>query len=373
MDERAALVLLNSVRSLPTARLKKALAFFGCAVEVLKARPHDLVAAGGLTPLMAQQVERAKTRFNPAREMDQARQQGISVLILSDRAYPENLKEIFDPPQVLYVKGTLDQGDQNAVSVVGSRGASYYGLSCAQSFSYQLASWGLSVVSGMARGIDTAAHRGALEAGGRTIAVLGSGLDVIYPPENEELFAQIVGQGAVFSEFPLGTPPHAANFPMRNRIVSGLSKGVLVVEATQKSGALITARLAAEQGRDVFAIPGKVSSPTSLGTHELIKEGGHMVTEPEEILAALKPVLSCRLRPKGADAGVASGPLLSEEERCILGCLDDEPRPVDVIAEASGLSASQVQALLMRMELGGAVKVVPGRMYVKANSFKRSQ
>lgn len=365
MNERAALILLNSVPSLPTARFKKLIEVFGTAVAALKARRHDLVALGGLTPFMAGHVERAKETFDPGRELERARHQGIKILIQADEDYPENLKEIFDPPQVLYVKGCLDRADKNAVAIVGSRGASYYGLTCAGKFSERLSSWGLTVVSGMARGIDTAAHRACLGAGGRTIAVLGSGLDVVYPPENEALFAEIGEKGAVMSEFPLGTQPFAQNFPRRNRIVSGLSRGVLVVEATQMSGALITARLAAEQGRDVFAIPGKVSSATSSGTNDLIKDGGRMVTEPEEILNELKSVLSLERSSSRSlkDSGLVR--CCSADEARVLACLDDEPKHVDKISQELKCPVAEVLALLVPLELRRMVRSLPGKMYVK--------
>ncbi len=208
----------------------------------------------------------------------------LNVLTRQDDEYPQNLKNILYPPIVLYVKGRLKPQDCNSIAIVGSRLASFYGLSCAEKLAGELANYGLTVVSGMARGIDTASHRGALKQNGRTIAVIGSGFNRIYPPENKGLCEEIAGSGAVISEFPIDTPPEKENFPRRNRIISGLSLGVVVVEAARNSGALITADFALEQGREVFALPGKVDSSTSFGTNELIKQGAKLVSCVDDII-----------------------------------------------------------------------------------------
>ncbi|HQP92162.1 MAG TPA: DNA-processing protein DprA, partial [Candidatus Omnitrophota bacterium] len=287
-SEFEALLILNAVDIFGSIRIKKILKFFGSAKAALEAGPAELNSCGVFTPVMMQRFEAAKKNFIPAREIEEAKRLGVKIISLSDKEYPELLKEIYDPPVVLYVKGSFESCDINSIGVVGSRGASYYGLSCAKEFSSVLSRCGITIVSGMARGVDTSAHRAALDEIGRTVAVLGSGLKEIYPPENERLFYEIAEKGAVVSEFPLSTRPLAQNFPVRNRIISGLSRGILVVEANQKSGALITARFASEQSREVYAIPGKVSSQTSLGTNELIKSGAKMVTDPKEILSDLR-------------------------------------------------------------------------------------
>jgi len=370
MNDLQAYVIVNAAVTVPKNRVAKLFETFGNAKAVLAATPHDWVTSACLTPIMAARLDEARRCFPVDEEIRGAERSGVRIMTRDDADYPRNLKEIFDPPCVLYVKGAFDSDDTNAVAVVGSRGASYYGLSCARDFSAQFAAFGLTVVSGMARGIDTAAHRGALDASGRTLAVLGSGLDDVYPRENRGLCEQIAGAGAVISEFPLDTAPLAQNFPVRNRIVSGLSKGVLVVEASLKSGALITARLAAEQGREVFAIPGKLSSATSDGAHDLIKHGAHMATSPEEVLWALRSVFSlergkaARQSRKGTQVGAVR--LLTDEERRIFGVLNDEPKHIDVICRETGTDAARVAAVLLQMELKSAVKQVPGRMFVAA-------
>ena len=367
MNNLEALLLLNSVRAIPAARLRKLIDVFGKPSKVLDAKKHEWGAVGGLTPLMSAQLERALTAFDVQGERTLAEKNGIHIVTFYEPEYPEILKEISDPPLVLYVKGSFLPADINAVGVVGSRGASHYGLECARKFSLRLATFGLTIVSGMARGVDTSAHRGALDASGRTIAVLGSGLLDVYPPENESLFLQIASRGAVISEFSLKTPPHPLNFPIRNRIISGLSKGVLVVEANQRSGALITARYALEQNREVFAIPGKLTSETSSGTNDLIKQGARMVTEPEEILEELRPLLTLRpgkREPKG-ELPLESPVALSEEESAVVSHLDDEPRHIDILAAHAGVAAGRLLAILTQLELKGAVKQLPGKQFVK--------
>jgi len=365
MNNREALILLNSVEVIPSTRVKKMLEVFQEPTDVFQAALGELTARGGLTPFMARRVLDAPRRFSVSREMEEAQQMGVRIVTLLDDGYPQILKEIYDPPVVLYVKGGLLAADKNAVGVVGSRGASYYGLSCARQFSYELAQCGLTVVSGMARGIDTASHRAALDAGGRTLAILGSGLKKIYPPENRGLFEEIAQKSAVISQFPLDTPPWPQNFPVRNRIISGLSLGTLVVEASVKSGALITARCALEQGREVFAIPGKVSSPTSGGVHDLIKQGAKIVTDPKEILADLRPQLSLETTPSsvGTRAHEPSG--LSPHEREVVSHLSDEPVNVDDLKAETGLDMADLLALLGQLELKKIIKQLPGKTFVK--------
>lgn len=358
-----ALLVLNAVDAFGSVRVKKLLGFFGCAEKVLEADPRELSQTGFLTPVMLQRLKEVSRHFNPEKEIAEAQKKGITILTVYDDGYPLLLKEIYDPPVVLYIKGDLRDCDHNALGVVGSRGASFYGLSCAQEFSSFFARCGLTVVSGMARGIDTAAHRAALDSKGRTLAVLGSGLLDIYPPENEKLFAEIAEKGAVVSEFPLYTPPLAKNFPVRNRVISGLARGVLVVEASDKSGALITARFALEQSREVYAIPGKVSSATSAGTHALIKQGAKMVTTPQEILEDM------RFNFELSSSGPMESPYfcagLDPRESSVVVHLSDEPKGLDDIACATGLKMADLLSVLTHLELKKIIKQLPGKTFVK--------
>ncbi len=365
MDNFQSLVLLNMVDCIGSVRIRKLLEAFGEPRSIFQASLHELSNSGILTPFMASKVFGAKNSFSVEKEIQAARDQGVRIMTISDADYPSLLKEIYDPPVVLYVKGGFIPADVNAVGVVGSRGASFYGLSCAGEFSFKLAQCGLTIVSGMARGIDTASHRAALNAGGRTIAVLGSGLNNIYPPENEGLFAEIARTGAVISQFPLDTQPFAKNFPIRNRIISGLSRGVLVVEASVQSGALITARYALEQDRQVFAIPGKLTSETSCGTNDLIKQGAKMVTDPQEVVLELCPNFT--FEENGGPEGAPES-----QESSILRTLSDEPKTMDLICQEAGLSISDIASTLVQLELKGVIRQLPGSLFVKP-PFQRMQ
>jgi DNA processing protein len=303
-------------------------------------------------------------------------------------AYPVLLRSIPDPPVVLYVRGTLEPRDLNALAIVGSRRCTYYGREQAERFASLLSGTGFCVVSGGARGVDSAAHRGALaQPQGRTIAVLGSGVDTTYPPENAGLFEQIAKRGAVISEFPLGTPPNKENFPRRNRIVSGMSRGVLVVEADSKSGALITARQAVEDhGRPVFAVPGRVDNPQSAGPHRLIREGAVLVETLDDIVNALDPLPHEAVQP-GLFASIAevindvspvpeaTAPLmdgLSDRQRSILSEMGTDPAAVDLLIERTALPAHVVLQELTFLSLKGRVKRVDGQTYVRQSASARA-
>lgn len=369
MSRLEALVLLNSAVSPAAACLKKMLERFADdPEEIFSLKPHVLTKEGALTPFLAQRILDAPRRFDAACEIREAQKRGIKIITFFDDAYPKNLKEVDDSPCLLYVKGDFLPADSHAVALVGSRQASHYGLSCAKEFAASLGRWGITVVSGMARGIDTEAHKGCLEAKGRTIAVLGSGLKRIYPPENKKLFEEIASRGAVVSQFPLDTPPLASNFPVRNRVISGLSLGVVVVEASFKSGALITAHAALEHGREVFAVPGKVTSATSAGANGLIKDGAHMVTAPEEILEVLHLPLTREVKKALKDSlpqSASSREGLSQREHLVVGCLDDEPMHIDEICAKTGVGAGELMGVLLGLELKKLLRRLPGNSFIK--------
>ena len=284
---------------------------------------------------------------------------GVSIITLWDQHYPSALRSIYDPPALLYVLGTLPE--QQALAVVGARRASRSGRQLTTELCAELAARNITVVSGLARGIDSAAHRGALETG-RTVAVLGCGIDVIYPPENSDLAQNIIEQGAILSEYPPGTPPLPGHFPGRNRIISGLSKGVLIVEAAEKSGSLLTADFALEQGREVFAVPGPVYSQTGGGVNRLLKDGAHLVTEARDILDVLWPGAAADLPV------LASDPLperLTDEQLRVYRNLGEEPLHVDQLARKCSLTAMELSAILLHLELEGGAEQLPGMRYIR--------
>jgi DNA processing protein len=286
---------------------------------------------------------------------------GVSILTYRDPGYPRRLLEIYDYPPLLYVRGQLTETDDLAVAVVGSRQVGSYGRRMAERIAFGLAQRGVTVVSGLARGIDSQAHRGALEGGGRTLAVLGSGIDVIYPPENRALAEQIARSGAVVSEFPLGTKPEAGHFPRRNRIISGLSRGVVVAAAGIRSGALLTANFALDQGREVFAVPGNIDCPGSQGPHHLIQVGAKLVQDVDDILEELQ--VPGRPLPRGAPSESAHD--LSTEEKRLLDLLTDRPAPVDHLISRSGFQPSETLALLFSLEMKGFIQQLSGKRFVR--------
>lgn len=378
------LALTSGIGPILIARLIEAA---GSAEAACAASPALLGRVEGIGSVKAAQIAQSLRQAAPAVDAELARAEslGIRLLCLEDSDYPELLKTIPDPPVVLYLKGTLQPRDLNALAVVGSRKCSFYGREQAERFAALLAAAGVTVVSGGARGTDSAAHRGAMQpALGRTLAVLGSGLDVPYPPENKPLFEQIAARGAVLSEMPLGTPPTRENFPRRNRIVSGLSRGVLVIEADVRSGALITARQAADDhNRPVFALPGRVDNPLSAGPHLLIRDGAALVTNLEEILEGLGPLPhGATLEPamvghetdssdphgKAAPAHVASEPVavgLSQRQREILLHLGAEPSAVETLIDRTALPAQVVLQELMFLSLKGLVRRIDGQTYAR--------
>lgn len=377
MTEQEAVIGLNMISGIGSSRLKKLLEAFGSAPKVFLASESKLRKIEGIGDKIAQEI--TGFRFeNLKKELNLADKLKVRIITVDDIEYPQNLKNIYDPPICLYLKGGLKKEDGLSLAIVGSRRASFYGLTCAEKFAFSLSKLGISIVSGLARGVDTEAHRGALKAKGRTLAVLGSGLNRIYPPENKKLAEGITESGAVISEFPLNTKPLAQNFPRRNRVISGLSQGVIVVEAARNSGALITADFALEQGREVFAIPGKVDSATSFGTNQLIKQGAKLVDSVEDILEELKPGLKEFSKRQTlaynveriAEGKEAVPNELSGEEKLVYNLLTDKPRPADELIEEAGLPAAKTISLLSSLEMQNIAQQLPGKMFIKKESCR---
>jgi DNA processing protein len=308
-----------------------------------------------------------KTLRAPHEEWEILGKEGIQLLCLNDPEYPANLAAIDDPPVVLFVKGSVEPRDLVSISVVGSRAASPMGMTFTHRLSADLARSGVTVVSGFAVGIDGAAHRGALAGCGRTIAVLGCGLDIDYPHANSDLRKHVVSSGALVSEYPLGTTPAPGRFPQRNRIISGLALGVVVVEAAHRSGSLITAGLALEQGREVFAVPGFAGHFRSTGPHRLLRDGAKLVESAEDILEEIRPLIQPSWAPSPKASPSAPAPdgnePMDEEERSLLGALDQTPRHIDELCRGLQWPASRVASVLLALELKGAVRQTPGKLF----------
>ncbi|MCC6759224.1 MAG: DNA-protecting protein DprA [Candidatus Omnitrophica bacterium] len=370
MTEQQAIVLLNALPGLGSVKVRKLIEYFGSATRAVSAGERELWSSEILSrQALGKILEFDRDNFLQ-NEYNLIQQNQVSVVTIFDENYPQALKSIHDPPVVLYVRGQLPLDNGVSVAVVGSRHASIYGLTVAETFSSQLAECGFNVISGLAKGIDAAAHRGCLKTGGQTVAVIGCGLCHIYPEENKDLYGQISRNGAVVSEFPMATPPISFNFPARNRIISGLSLAVLVIEASLKSGALITSRFALEQGRDVFAVPGKIDQPNSQGVNRLIKEGAKLVTCFEDILEELEPELRRALvGSKGVEQQAHEDNIpqnLNDDECAVVKCLTQQPLYIDDLAEKSGHPQGQVAGILLKLELRKIIKQLPGKYYVRA-------
>jgi DNA processing protein len=357
---------INKIPDLGPVTVKKLWDHFGSAEEIWGAPESSFLGIEGLNKKAIKSFLENRSRINPNEEFEAVQKGNINILTLEDEDYPDLLKHIYDPPPVLYVRGqNLNSGDKT-VAIVGTRRASHYGKEIAQKLAFELASLGFTIVSGMASGIDTAAHRGALEAKGKTIAVFGCGVDIIFPAENRGLAGEIEASGSLVSEFPLGTGTEKGNFPRRNRIISGLSLGTIVVEGHYDSGAMITAKEALEQGREVFAVPGNVELDQSKGPHWLIKQGAKLVESVADVLEEFNMVMpkkmsndKCQMTNEGRDYSN-----LSEDERKIVKILSLEPKYIDVISTETGLSIPQVSSLLTMLEVRKIICQLPGKMFV---------
>jgi len=357
MNDKCYWVGFNLVKGIGAVRLQALRGHFGDLSLAWQA-PMDALQAAGLSQKIAERVIQARASVDLDGFMEQIAAQGIHVLTWDDEAYPSRLKEIDQPPPILYLRGELTAEDSWAVAVVGTRRVTAYGRQVTEELASYLAQNGVTVVSGLARGVDAIAHQAALKAGGRTLAVMGNGVDRVYPPEHRALAEQILASGALLSDYAPGTPPEGANFPPRNRLISGLSLAVVVVEAGETSGALITAQFAVDQGREVFAVPGNILAPQSKGTNRLIQQGAHPLLSARDVLEALNltRVSEQRLVRKVLPA--------DNVEAQVLNVLAHEPLHVDEIRNQTGLPIERVSATLVMMELKGMVRQVGGMNYV---------
>ncbi|OGX27764.1 MAG: DNA protecting protein DprA [Omnitrophica WOR_2 bacterium RIFCSPHIGHO2_02_FULL_48_11] len=368
MNEIDALLILNAIPGLGPNRLKKLLQQFGSAGKIFTSGVRELTAEGVISAGVAENILSFAKEDYLRQEYVLLKKHNVKIVTHSEGDYPKNLKEIPGAPLVLYVKGVLKPEQILAVGMVGSRQASVYGSSTAEKFATELSELGITIVSGLAKGIDTAAHRGALRAKGATLAVLGCGLAQIYPKENIRLAEEIIVRGALISEFGMTMPPLAQNFPQRNRIISGLSLGIIVVEASAKSGALITSNFALEQGREVFAVPGKIDNPNAIGVNNLIKQGAKLVSGVQDVLEELAPQLKLFLsenKNSVPQEHAAPAVPLTEQEKTIYDHLTGIPAHVDQIAEQCGHSMRQIMSILLQLELKGLVKQLPGKLFIR--------
>ena len=362
-EDCAPWLAFGRIKGLGGATFKKIAARFADPAAAFRASAAELAEIEGLHRDLIESIVNFAEWTEIECEIQRAHAAGITMIPFSDGDYPVRLRTIADPPPLLYVKGEIRDGDEKAIAIVGSRSASDYGRRVARDLAQGLAALGFTVVSGMARGIDGTAHESAIQAGGRTIAVLGSGIDRVYPPEHAMLYRRISESGVVISELPLGARPSAFNFPARNRLISGLSLGVVVVEATEKSGSLITAGLAVEQGREVFAVPGEAGASRSRGAHRLIRQGAKLVETVDDIIEEIAPQLVKRsgesVQPPERTLPEKAG----EATRKVFALLEGSSLQVDEVIERSGLPAPQVLQILLELELQGFVSQTPGKIY----------
>ena len=355
-------IALKMIPNLGNITYRRLLDRFGDPETVFRATLDDLREVEGLRLPTAKSIVAQAWEGDPEAELAKLKMSGARLITCFDPSYPKDLKEIHDPPPLLYLKGNSIPQNKIVIAVVGSRNPTHYGLKITEEICQSLAMRNIVIASGMARGIDSAAHWGCLKGNGHTVAVWGSGIDIIYPKSNIRLCNDIINKGSVITEFPLGTPPEAKNFPMRNRIISGLSKGVVVVEASKRSGSLITASLALEQGREVLAVPGSIESFKSTGTHFLIKQGAKLVENADDILQELG--LNFPYSKDGDKNKEVTLPPMEEDEKLIYDILCYYPLHIDDITKHSAMDSSQVAGLLTSLELKGAIKQLPGKMFL---------
>ncbi len=366
MDSSEALIALNLIEHVGPVRARLLLEHFGDAPKILSASKSELLRVRNIGGETADAILTWEKTVDLAGELKRISESGCRVLIQSDDEYPAMLREIYDPPIVLYIKGQLTAKDKNAVAMVGSRMTTHYGIEAARKLAYQLAYVGVTVVSGGARGIDTASHQGALAAKGRTVVVLGTGINVVFPPENQELFERAAANGAVITQFPFNRNGDRQSFAIRNRIIAGMTLGTVIVEADLHSGALITANFATEYGRQVFAVPGRIDSPRSKGCHDLIKKGAKLCESAEDVLSEFEYLFPGSNRPPSpGETGVLPALELSENEKRVYDSLNQEESAIDEVIRRSGLPSSAVSVALLSLEMKRAVKQLPGKLFVR--------
>jgi DNA processing protein len=371
MTDREAYIALNMMAGLGPIKVQALIDFLGSPQAVFEVDGGQLQQVRGVGQKLRTSILEQRAQIDPAAEIEKAAELGIRIVTPLDVEYPDALKAIHDPPLALYVRGSFLPGDHHSLGMVGSRKATHYGLNIADRLSYQLAQTGFTMVSGLARGIDTAAHEGALKGKGRTVAVLGAAIDQLYPPENAPLADAIAQSGAVISEYPLGRPADRMTFPYRNRIISGLSMGVIVVEAGFKSGSLHTADAALEQGRSVFAIPGRIDHPSAKGTNRLIKNGAKLVDNVDDILEEFQLLI-----PPGAmeepekQASARPEVPLSEDEKKLVEALWQGALDIDTLARTVGVTSAEISGLLLGLEMKRVIKMLPGRIVELADDLR---
>ncbi len=364
MTRTEAWIALNLIPQVGPVRVRRLLEFFETPEQILSAKASEIVKVHGFGMAQAEAIAGWESQIDLALELQKISERGLTILTQEDELYPSLLKGIHDPPLVLYVWGELTKRDHNAIGVVGSRHATMYGMNATKKLSFQIAYAGYTVISGLARGIDTAAHEAALAAKGRTIAVLGSGMGKLYPPENMALAERIAQQGAVISEYPVDRIADKQTFPYRNRIVAGWSSGLLVVEAPLRSGSLITAQQATEQGRTVYAVPGPIDKPTSAGCNKLIQQGAKLVMDGGDGLDDLTALFpTSPLAPKVEQPKLVV--TLTLDEEILFNAIDVEERHIDDLAIRCGLTPATMNVTLMRLEMKRLVRALPGRRYVR--------
>lgn len=365
LNELTNLKLLLSVDQLGPNRIKNLLSKFYNSENILSSNFHQLISTGGISDNLASRIQKANNRRKEveeflSKELDKLVKIGGEIITILDEGYPYLLKKIYDPPIILYKLGKIKKEDDNSIAVVGTRRPSDYGKKQTEKFCKDLVEKNITIVSGMARGIDSISHRSALTNDGRTIAVLGSGLDVIYPPENKKLFSEIKNNGVILSEYPFGTKPDAMNFPKRNRIISGLCYGTVIIETGLTGGALQTAEFALDQNREVFALPGNINAKTSDGTNRLIQKGeAKLITNVDDILSELNLKIASSTKNKKQKIHIN----LNIFEAKIINVLVDEPTQIDKIAELTKLSTSDCLVHLLSLEFRGLVRQLPGKTF----------